>query len=325
MSYNRRSFLAGVLGATTLGSRVGFGQAFPSRPIRWIVGYQAGGGLDLVARVVGEAMSKPLGQSIIVDNRPGAAGAIAASAVATSAADGYTLISLDLGTYALNPALYSKLSYSPDRDFAMVGMMVTIPMVLFINARIAANTVAEFASYVRSQPPGSVNYASSGVGNPLHLSMELFQDQAKIMMTHVPYRGAPPALTDLMNGQVQAMFNDPGSSMPHVRSGALKALAVATAKRLPAYPELPTLLESGFDVQVPVWVGLGLRSGTPSDAIAKLSEALAIALQSADVVKRMNDVGFVVTPSSSAEAEAFVKKQLVEWSTFIKQKGVKLD
>lgn len=322
----RRLVVAAAAGAAAAAlSPLARAQASAAGTVRWVVGYQAGGGMDLVARVIGEAMSKPLGMPVVVDNRPGAAGGIAASHVAGSAADGQTVISLDLGTYALNPHLYQKLTYDPAKDFRMVGTLVTIPFVLFVNASLPVNNLKEFIAYVKTQPPGSMNYASTGLGNPTHLSMEVLQAEAGIRLTHVPYKGVPPALTDLMSGQVQAMFSDPNSTMPHVRSGRLKALAVAMPQRLAPYPDLPTLVESGYKVEVPVWVALGVPAATPSPAVTRLSEALAVALRDPEVVKRLSGVGFAITPRAPAQADSFVKEQLAQWGAFLKPRNIRLD
>jgi tripartite-type tricarboxylate transporter receptor subunit TctC len=260
-----------------------------------------------------------------VDNRPGGGGAIAASSVAASPADGHTVISLNVGDYALNPHLYSKLSYDPQRDFAMIGMVTTIPMWLLVNGKLPVSTLPEFIAYVKSQPPGAVNIASAGPGTAQHLMLELLNEQAQLNMTHVPYRGGAPATTDLLAGQVQALFNDTGSTLAHVKSGALKALAVAMPKRVATFPDMPTLIELGYDVQVPVWIALGTVAGTPPAVIARLNEALNQAIQAPEFSGKMAEVGVVVTPSSSEEAESFARKQLADWGPILKRRNIKLD
>lgn len=324
MSFNRRRFLSGLGGLVAFPAVAG-AQSYPSKPIRWIVGVPAGGGLDMQARILAGLMSKSLGQPVVVDNRPGAGGAIAASAVAAAQPDGYTLISLNVGDYALNPHLYSKLSYDPARDFAMVGMVTTIPMWLLVGARLPVGNLAEFISYARSQPPGSLNFASAGPGTAQHLMLELLNEQAQLNLTHVPYRGGAPAMTDLLGGQVQGMFQDTGSSLPHVRSGAMKALAIAMPQRLAAFPQLPTLVESGYDVQVPVWIALGTVAATPPVIIARLNEALNEAIRNPEFSSKMNEVGVIINPSSSAEAETFARRQLADWGPVLKRRNIRLD
>jgi tripartite-type tricarboxylate transporter receptor subunit TctC len=325
MTTSRRSVLLGLSSAVVARPIAALGQSFPSKTIRWVVGVPAGGGLDMQARILSGLMSKSLGQPIVVDNRPGAGGATAASSVATSPADGYTVISLNVGDYALNPHLYSKLSYNPPRDFAMIGMVSTVPMWLLVNGKLPVNNLAEFIVYVRSQPPGAVNIASAGPGTAQHLMLELLNEQAQLSMTHVPYRGGAPATTDLLGGQVQALFNDTGSTLPHVKSGALKALAVAMPKRLAAFPDIPTFVELGYDVQVPVWIALGTVAGTPPDVIARLNRSLVEAIQAPEFSGKMAEIGVLVNPSSSEEAEAYARKQLADWGPILERRNIKLD
>lgn len=323
---SRRALVLGAAAAVvTVPFPAAYAQAYPAKPIRWVVGYSAGGGLDMVARLLGDSMSRQLGQPIVVENRPGAAGMIAASTAASAPPDGYTLISLDVGTYALNPNLYSKVPYNSARDFAIVGMQVTIPFILFVNAALPVNNLAEFIAYVKSKPAGTVNYASTGIGGPVHLAMELLQEKAKLAMTHVPYKGSPAALADIIGGQVQAGFNDPASAMQHVTAGKLKALAVAMPKRLDAFPELPTFVENGHDVQIQVWVALGTNAGTPRPVIDKLNEVLLAALRDPEIAKRLASVGFAISSPSVDEASAFARKQLVDWEAFLKPRNIRLD
>ena len=301
-------------------------QVFPTKPIRWVVGYPAGSGLDLVARVAAEGMTKSLGQPIIVDNRVGATGAIAAAAVASAPADGYTMLCTDLGTYALNPHLYSKLAYDSKRDLKMVGMMVNIPFVLFVPVSLNVNTVGEFVSYVKARPPGSVNFASSGLGSAHQLNMELLMRKADIQMTHVPYKGSPPAMADLITGQVSAFFVGPNDGMPHVKSGKLKVLGTVTPQRLEIFPEVPTLAEAGFEAGFPVWLGVSVPAATPSAAIERLNESLNEALRQPDIAKRLTTVGFVMSERlSSKQAEDFARGEYDRWGSFVGALNIKLD
>lgn len=325
MNQDRRRFLFGAMASLPLMMTTANAQTYPNRPIRWIIGVPAGGGLDMQARILAGLMSKSLGQPIVVDNRPGAGGAIAASSVASSSPDGHTLISLNIGDYALNPHLYSKLSYDPARDFVLIGMVTTIPMWLVVGAKVPVNNIAELIAYAKSQPAGSLNFASAGPGTAQHLMIELLNEQAGLSLTHVPYRGGAPAMNDVLAGQVHGMFQDTGSSLPHVKSGSVKALALAMPKRLPAFPDIPTLVESGYDVQVPVWIALGTVAGTPPAIVARLNEALLEAIRSPEFSSKMTDVGVVLSPSSSQEAEAFARKQLAEWGPILKRRNIRLD
>lgn len=326
MPIDRRTFvMAAALGVTGVQLSRAQAQPFPAKPIKWVVGFQAGGGSDMIARLLADAMGKHLGQQVLVDNRPGAGGALAAGYAATAPADGYTVVSLDFGTYALNPHLYSKVPYNPTRDFRMVGMMVTIPLVLLTNPQVPSGSLAEFVSYVKSRPPGSVNYASAGVGSAIHLAMELFAEKAGVRMTHVPYKGTPAALTDVVAGQVTTLFCDPNTAMPFVKDGRLKALAVAMPKRLEAYPDLPTCAESGYDVEVPLWVAMGVPAATPPAVVARLGEALDAALREPEVNRRLSSVGVSITPSPAASTNEFAGTQLAKWGEFLKPRNIRLD
>jgi tripartite-type tricarboxylate transporter receptor subunit TctC len=322
---DRRRFLLAASASVLALPRAAGAQTYPSKPLRWVIGVPAGGGLDMQARILSGLMAKSLGQPVVVENRPGAGGGIAASNVATSPPDGHTLITLNVGDYALNPHLYSKLSYDPARDFAMIGMVTTVPMWLVVGSKVPVSTAAEFIAYAKSQPAGSLNFASAGAGTAQHLMIELLNEQAGLNLTHVPYRGGAPAMTDVVAGQVHGMFQDTGSSLPHVKSGAMKALALSMPKRLPAFPEVPTLVELGYDVQVPVWIALGTTAGTPPAIIARLNEALLEAVRSAEFTTKMSEVGVVISPSSSEEAEAFARKQLADWGPVLRRRNIRID
>jgi tripartite-type tricarboxylate transporter receptor subunit TctC len=299
---------------------------FPSKPIRWVVGYPAGSGMDALARTVGEALGKSMGQPVIIDNKSGAAGALAAKEVAIAPGDGYTLLNVDMGTYTLNPHLYPKLPYDPRRDFKMVVPLVSLPMVLYVPATFPANNVQEFVRYVKSQPAGSINFASSGMGNPVHLTMELFMRQAGLTMTHVPYRGSPAAMQDLIGGQVQALFNDPNTGMPHVKSGKLKVLGVVTPKRIEAFPDVPTMAEQGFQVDLPVWVGLAVPASTPQPIIDRLNGTLNDVMRSPEIGARMAAMGFTISPrGTSQQIDEFARKQLDALGAVLQPMNIKLE
>lgn len=326
MKRQRRTLLLMAAGMMAAAGFPAFAQSFPNKPIRWIVGYNAGGALDFVARVAADAMSKSLGQQVIIDNRPGAAGAIAAAAMVSSPADGHTLLSVDMGAYTLNPHLYASLQYDPRRDFKMVGMMVSIPMVLFVPTALNANTLGEFIDYVKSKPSESVNFASSGMGNPTHLTMELFQRAANLQMTHVPYKGSPPALTDLITGKVSAFFVGPNDGIAHVKSGKLKILATATPKRVLSLPEVPTLVESGYDVGFQVWLGLAVSASTPATVVERLNQSLNDAIRAPDVAKKLADAGFEVSaPMTSQQTDDFARAEYDRWGKILPPLNIKLD
>lgn len=328
MNQNRR-ILSAVLTAGLLASMLpGLAQAqqFPNKPIKWIVGSTAGSGMDILARIVSDAMSKDLGQPILIDNRAGAAGAIAATALASSPADGYTILHVDMGTYSLNPHLYKKPGYDPLKDFTMTGMMVTMPMVLAVSSSLNVNTVGEFVSYVKAKPQGTVNFASSGTGNPTHMTMELFQRQAGIKMTHVPYRGSPLAVTDIATGQVAAMFLDPNTPAPFVQSGKLRILTTASPERVASIPNVPTIKEAGYDVSLPVWVGIAVPHGTPPAVVDRLNASLNLAMQNPQVTKKLNDAGFQVGERWSAkQTDDFARADYQQSAKNLTPLNLKLD
>jgi len=323
---SRRSILGTIAGAALVAALPALGDTYPSKPIRWVVGYPAGSGMDALARAVGEALGKNLGQSVIIDNKAGAAGALAAKDVATASADGYTLLNVDMGTYTLNPHLYAKLPYDPRRDFKMVAPLVTLPMVLYVPASMPVSNVQEFVKFVKAQPAGSVNFASSGMGNPVHLTMELFMRQAGLTMTHVPYRGSPAAMADLIGGQVQALFNDPNTGMPHVKSGKLKVLGVAAPRRIDTLPDVPTMAEQGFTVDLPVWVSVGVPAATPQPVVDRLNSALNDVMRSPDVASRMAAMGFSISArAGSQQTDDFARKQLDALGVVLQPMNIKLE
>lgn len=301
-------------------------QTFPNKPIRWMVGYPAGSGLDFITRAVAEPMSKSLGQPILVENRTGAAGAIAAAAVAGSPPDGHTLLATDLGSYALNPHLYSKLPYDSKRDLRMVGMLVNIPFVMFVPASHPANNAREFFAWVRTQPPGKVNFASSGLGTIHQMNMEVLARKAGVQMTHVPYKGSTAAFPDVISGEVAAFMVGPNDGMPFVKAGKLKIIATATPQRLPLLPDVPTLLESGFDTGYGAWLGVSTVAGSPPAAIERLNQAVNEAMSQPEVAKRFSDLGFIVYERmGSRQAEDFARAQHDEWGTLVRSFNIKLD
>ncbi len=316
----RRLFVSALLCVCTAASA----QTYPSKPLEWVVPYPAGGGTDVVARTLAEAMGKTLGQSIIINNKPGAATNIGAEYVARSKADGYVLMSADTATLAANPSLYSKLSYSAEKDLAPVGLTVRFPMILVVNPQVPANNLAEFLAWAKGQK--AANYATPGAGSPHHLASELFREQTGIAFTHVPYRGAAPAVQDVVGGQDPFMFVDTASGYQFVAGGKLRAIGMATAKRVKNFEDIPTLQEQGLKgFEAYAWQGLVVPAGTPKDVIAKLNTALLAAMDTTAVKARMQTLGLESIPSSPERMGKYASDERAKWGQVIKNSGIKLD
>lgn len=301
MSLARRSFVISSL----LMPLVTWADAYPSKPIEWVVPYAAGGGTDVVARVLSEPMGKALGQSIIVVNKPGAATNIGADAVARAKPDGYTILTGDTGTLAANPYLYKKLSYSAEKDFAPVGLLVRFPMLLVVNSQLPVNNYAEFVEWAKQQAKG-VSYGTPGAGSPHHLAIELLRLQSGLNFVHIPYRGSAPAVQDVVAGQLPFMFVDTAAGIQHVQGGKIRAIAVASPARLPTLPDVPTLDEQGLKgFEAYAWQGIVAPAATPKERVAKLSDALQSALKQADIVAKLEGMALEVTPSTAEEMDAY--------------------
>lgn len=317
-----------LLGALAAAGASPWAQAqadFPSQLLRWVVPYPAGGGTDVLARTVAEAMRQTIGQQIVVDNRPGAATNIGAQAVATAKADGYTIMSADNAVLAFNEHLFSKLPFSPEHDFTYVGGISRFPLVLVVHPAFEAKTMKEFLAYVRANP-GKVNYASPGNGSPHHLAMEMFKNRTQTFLTHIPYRGAAPAMADVMGGQLPCMFLDMVSGLSLIQSGKVRALAIGSAKRTPILPEVPTLAEVGVsNSEVFAFQGMLAPKGLPLPVLARLNADLNKALASPTVVKRMQELGMEALPGTPEQFRAFARAEAKRWGPIIKAAGVKLD
>src|SRR5437764_10228516 len=251
---------------------------YPTRPIKLVVPYAAGGPTDVLGRLVGEYLGRDLKQVVVVENKAGAQGAIGAEAVARSEPDGYTLFVTAASIIVLNPMLYRKLPYDPARDFRMLALVTDLPVVMEINPSVPAKTVTEFVAYAK-QNPGKVNFGSAGTGGTIHLAGEMFKQMAGIDMTHVPYKGAGPALTDLLSGNIQVMFDTLSTALPPVKSGLLRPLGVSSGERSPDLPDVPTIAESGYpDYRVSVWYGIAVPAKVPDDISQKISASLDRAL-----------------------------------------------
>ena len=295
--------------------------SFPSRPIRFIVPNGAGGTTDLVARSVAPKLADMLGQQVVIDNRPGSGGILGTEIVARAAPDGHTLLMGTIGNIAISPALYRKLGYDSLRDFAPVTQLASAAYMVLLHPSVAAKSMKELAALAKIKP-GALNFASAGSGTGSHLAAELFKSMAGVDMVHVPYKGGSPAMTDVIAGQVQLMFNGIPSSMPHLRSGRVRALAVTTAARSPAAPELPTIAEAGFPgAEATSWTGILVPAGTPAPVIAKLHAAFVKALQFQDVVTRLSMDGATPVGNSPAEFGAYIKSELAKWGKVVKTSG----
>jgi len=296
---------------------------YPSRPIRLIVTVPPGGAADFIARLVGGKLSESLGQPVLVENRGGAGGTIAADAVAKAAPDGYTLLQNSITTHGVGPHLYSKLPYDPVKDFAAVSGLALLPLVMAVNADVPAKNVQELLSLSKTS---SLNFASSGNGGAPHMAAELFKSVTGAAITHVPYKGSGPAVADLVGGRVQIMFDAPPSLIAHIRSGKLRVLAAASEQRNRLLPEAPTFAELGHPkVSVSLWYGLLAPAGTPAAVITRLNSELSKVLQSADVRERLQGQGAEPMPGSADAFARFMTQEMAKWAPVVKQAGVKLD
>lgn len=321
MSFARRSFVISSL----LMPLVTWADAYPSKPIEWVVPYAAGGGTDVVARVLSEPIGKALGQSIIVVNKPGAATNIGADAVARAKPDGYTILTGDTGTLAANPYLYKKLSYSAEKDFAPVGLLVRFPMLLVVNSQLPVNNYAEFVEWAKQQAKG-VSYGTPGAGSPHHLAIELLRLQSGLNFVHIPYRGSAPAVQDVVAGQLPFMFVDTAAGIQHVQGGKIRAIAVASPARLPTLPDVPTLDEQGLKgFEAYAWQGIVAPAATPKERVAKLSDGLQSALKQADIVAKLEGMALEVTPSTAEEMDVYASAERNKWRRVIEESQITLD
>ena len=308
---------------TALAATGAFAQGYPTKPIKVVVPYPPGGPTDIVARVVSQKLSEQTGQQFLVENRPGAGGNIGAEAVAKAPADGYTLL-VATTAHAINPSLFKSLNYQLLKDFVPVSQLTSGPLVIVVNPALPAKNVAELIALAKAKP-GTLSFASSGNGQSTHLSAELFSSMAGVKMNHVPYKGSAPALTDVMGGQAALMFDTMLSAMPHVKSGKLRALAVTSAKRSPAAPELPTVAETLPGYEAIAWNNLLAPAGTPKDVIAKLSAELKKVLDQPDVKERFAAQGFAAAWTTPEASTAFMQSEVDKWAKVVKASGATVD
>ncbi|ARP85739.1 Bug family tripartite tricarboxylate transporter substrate binding protein [Bordetella genomosp. 9] len=298
--------------------------SYPDRPIRVLLGFPAGGGADMVLRAIAPGLAEALGQPVIVENRPGAGGNLAMDAVAKAPPDGYTLLMAAPGLVT-NNSLYENLSFDPAKDFAAIGMASTVPNVLLIHPSLPVDSVAELVDYAKRHP-GELNYASSGVGTSIHLATALFERDTGVRMTHVPYRGGPQAMSDLIGGQVQAMFAVLPLALPHIKAGRLRALAVTSQTRSPSLPQVPTMIEAGVKgYTATTWNGLVAPAGTPEPVIRKLNAALHSALDRPDVRATFAAMGQEVVKDTPEEFADMLKAETAKWEAVIQAAGIKAE
>ncbi|MBO9647800.1 MAG: tripartite tricarboxylate transporter substrate binding protein [Variovorax sp.] len=300
-------------------------QGFPTKSVRWVVPYAAGGGSDFLARTIGQTWSTQAGQPVLVDNKPGGNTALGASEVARAAADGYTVLSADNGTLVFNPVLYKTLSYNPTKDLAPVTLMGRFPMILVVGPGIQVKDAKDFIAQAKAKSDG-FNYGSAGAGSPHHLAMELLKSEAGIEMTHAPYRGAAPALADVAGGQIPAMMVDLAAGAAFIKGGKVKALAVANATRLPQLPDVPTFAELGYkNVEAAALVGMVVPAGTPPATIAAINKQVVAAINDPAVHKRLVDFGVEPVGDTPAQFAALLKTESDKWQKLIRDLKITLD
>ena len=298
-------------------------EEYPSRPIKWIVGYPAGGTTDILARLIAQWLSEHLGQQVIIENRPGAGNNIGTEAVINAPPDGYTVLLVNPAN-GINTSLYKKLNFNFVRDIAPVAGLTRVPNVMEINPEIPAKSVQEFIDHAKAHP-GKINMASSGNGTSVHLSGELFKMMTGVNMQHVPYRGAAPALTDLISGQVQLMFDNMPSSIEHIRAGKLRALAVTTAVRSPALPDVPTVAETVPGYEASAWFGMGAPKGTPPEIVNKLNAQINAALADPNIQARLADLGGTVMAGTPADFGKVIVDETEKWAKVVNAVGISVE
>jgi tripartite-type tricarboxylate transporter receptor subunit TctC len=324
MKFSRRQLLYLATGAAALPvSRTARAQVYPSRPIRLIVGFPAGGPTDITARVMAQWLSERLGQQIVIENRAGAGSNIAVEATIGAPPDGYTLLIVG-ATNAINATLYEKLNFNFIRDIAPVAGIIRVPLIMEVHPSVPVKTVAEFIAYAKANP-GKINMGSGGIGTTLHVSGELFKMMTGVDMLHVPYRGAGPMLTDLLGGQVQVGFDPMPSSIGYVKAGQLRPLAVTTATRSEALPELPTVGDFVAGYEASTWYGVGAPKNTPADIVEKLNKEFNAGLANPKLKARLTELGGMMLTGSAAEFGAFIVEETEKWAKVVKFSGAKAE
>lgn len=296
-------------------------QTFPTKPIRLICPFPPGGAVDIASRAIAAELSKTLGQPVTVENRPGAGGNIGGAEAVRSAPDGHTLFMTTSGIQAINPALYKKMPFDPNKELLPVSALVSLSNVLVVHPSVKASSVGELLALAKAQP-GVITFASSGNGTSIHMSGEMFKQMTAIDMVHVPYKGSAPALTDLLGGQVNIMFDNIPSALPHIKNGKLRALATTGARRDPALPDLPTVAEAGVPgYESGVWFGLAVPAGTPREIVNKLADESIKGTRSPDFVRRMTELGYVIIGSRPEQMAEMIRAEVNRWGPVVRKSG----
>ena len=320
-----RSRRAALLVALSLASCAALAQAYPSRPIKLIVPFPAGGGTDIIAREVANKVATQQGWTLVVDNKPGSGGNLGVDAAAKAAPDGYTLVLGQTSNLAINPTLYAKLPYNPQKDLAPVGLVASSPLVLVVAANSPYKTLADVIAAGKAQPE-AINYASSGSGTVAHLAVEQFQKVAGVKFTHVPYKGAAQGVTDPIGGQIQLYMSSVPTLIGHIRNGKMRALAVTSGKRVNDLPDVPTIAESGYKgFEAVTWFGIAGPASMPKEAVAKLNAAFNKALQDADVKKKLEGQGADVLGGTPEQFGKLIQDDIVRWGKLVKESCAKVD
>jgi tripartite-type tricarboxylate transporter receptor subunit TctC len=325
MRLPRRQFLHLAAGAAAIPaiSRFAWAQTYPTRPVRFVVGYAAGGGTDITARLMGQWLSERLSQPFIIENRPGAGTNIGTEAVVRASPDGYTLL-LTATANAINATLYEKLNFNFIRDIAPVGNMIRVPLVMVVNPSFPPKTVPEFIAYAKANP-GKINMASAGAGGPDHMSGELFKTMTGVNMTHVPYRGLAPALTDLLGGQVQVIFSSLPAAIEYIRADKLRALAMTTATRFEGAPDIPTVGDAVPGYEASQWYGVGVPKNTPAEIVEKLNKEINAGLADPKLKARLAELGGTVLPGSPSDFGMLIAADTEKWGKVVKFAGIKVE
>jgi len=313
----------GLTGLTWAGMDDAAALDYPTRPVRWVVGYPAGGSTDITARIIGQWLSERLGQQFVIENKPGAGNNIGTESVIHSPPDGYSVYLVNPAN-AINATLYPKLSFNFIRDTAPIAGIIRVPNVMEVNPSVPAKTVAEFIAYAKANP-GKINWATSGNGTSVHLSGELFKMMTGVQITHIPYKGSAPALTDMIAGTVHVMFDNMPSSLPHIQAGKLRALAVTTSKRSDALPDVPTVAETVPGYEASAFFGMSAPKGTPPEIIDKLNKEINAGLADPKVRARLADLGGILIPGTPADFGNVVAEETDKWAKVIKAGGVALE
>ena len=324
---DRRTLLAAIAASLAVAvSPLALAQtAFPTKPIRIVVPFPPGGTTDILARAAAQKMTEAWKEQAVVDNRPGAGGNIGAELVAKSAPDGYTLLMGTVGTHAINPSLYARMPYDHVKDFAPVILVAAVPNVLVVHPSVPASSVAELIAYAKANP-GRLNFASSGSGTSIHLAGELFKVMTGVQMAHVPYKGSAPAIADLVGGQVQLMFDNLPSALPQIKAGRLRALAVTSAQRAPALPDLPTIAESGLPgYEASSWFGLLAPAGTPADVVAKVNGEVARWLATPEAKEKLLSQGANAAGGTPEDFVRHIAAETAKWQKVVRESGAKVD